>query len=197
MEKKENEKLFNFKKVSRKDHNTIDIDWLSNIKPIYIDTGSTNLIDDVLYSESNDFIFLNTYNRNYALDVVNTIIAMSGGVKKFIKYTKHELDEITKSINYDGFEYISCYDCDSFRISCLSLTMTFEVKIERIKKVVGEQKKDKGIVDSSLFLTDFRRRSFYQETKVSKAYFTGKLKDFLITKYPGESQIMESLQNMS
>ena len=58
MEKKENEKLFNFKKVSRKDHNTIDIDWLSNIKPIYIDTGSTNLKDDVLYSESNDFIFI-------------------------------------------------------------------------------------------------------------------------------------------
>ena len=132
MEKKENEKLFNFKKVSRKDHNTIDIDWLSNIKPIYIDTGSTNLKDDVLYSESNDFIFLNTYNQDYALDVVNTIIAISGGVKKFIKYTKHELDEITKSINYDGVKCISCYDCDSFRISCLELTITFEVKIERI-----------------------------------------------------------------
>ena len=70
--KKENEKLFNFKKISQKDHNTIDIDWLSNIKHIYIDTGSTNLKDDVLYSESNDFIFLNTFNHDTALDLVKT-----------------------------------------------------------------------------------------------------------------------------
>jgi len=34
---KENEKLFNFKKVSRKDHNAIDIDWLPNNKPMSIE----------------------------------------------------------------------------------------------------------------------------------------------------------------
>ena len=132
---KENEKLFNFKKVSRKDHNAIDIDWLPNIKPIYIDTGSTNLQMDVLYSDSNDFIFLNTSNDDTALDVVKTIITISGEIKKFNKYTKHELDEINKNINYDGVKYICCYDCDTFRISCIENKnfITYEVRIERIK----------------------------------------------------------------
>ena len=101
---KENEKLFNFKKVSRKDHNAIDIDWLPNNKPIYIDTGSTKMKDDVLYSESNDFIFLNTHNEDTALDVVKNIITISGGRKKFNKYTKHQLDEINK--NNNGIKYI-------------------------------------------------------------------------------------------
>ena len=131
VEKKENEKLFNFKKVSRKDHNTIDIDWLPNIKPIYIDTESIEMEEDVLYSESNDFIFLNTLNQDTALDVVENIITMSGGGEKFTKYTKHQLDEINK--NNNGLVYILCYECDSFRISCIALITSIDVRIERIK----------------------------------------------------------------
>ena len=131
VKKKENEKLFNFKKVSRKDHNTIDIDWLPNIKPIYIDTESIEMEEDVLYSESNDFIFLNTLNQDTALDVVENIITMSGGGEKFTKYTKHQLDEINK--NNNGLVYILCYECDSFRISCIALITTIDVRIERIK----------------------------------------------------------------
>ena len=131
VKKKENEKLFNFKKVSRKDHNTIDIDWLPNIKPIYIDTESIEMEEDVLYSESNDFIFLITPNQDTALDVVENIITISGGGEKFIKYTKHQLDEINK--NNNGLVYILCYECDSFRISCIPLITTIDVRIERIK----------------------------------------------------------------
>ena len=131
VKKKENEKLFNFKKVSRKDHNKIDIDWLPNIKPIYIDTESIEMEEDVLYSESNDFIFLITPNQDTALDVVENIITMSGGGEKFTKYTKHQLDEINK--NNNGLVYILCYECDSFRISCIALITTIDVRIERIK----------------------------------------------------------------
>ena len=131
VKKKENEKLFNFKKVSRKDHNKIDIDWLPNIKPIYIDTGSIEMEYDVLYSESNDFIFLITPNQDTALDVVENIITISGGGEKFIKYTKHQLDEINKNNNV--LVYILCYECDSFRISCIALITTIDVRIERIK----------------------------------------------------------------
>ena len=122
--------MIKFKKVSRNDHKTVEIDWLSNIKPIYIDTGETDLQYDVLYSDSNDFIFLNTDVKDNAFNVIKTIIAKNGGKKRFVESKKRELDEINKSLP-SGIKCISCFVCDFFKISCMDTMITFEVKIER------------------------------------------------------------------
>ena len=80
--------MIKFKKVSRNDHKTVEIDWLSNIKPIYIDTGETDLQYDVLYSDSNDFIFLNTDVKDNAFNVIKTIIAKKRRKKTICRIQK-------------------------------------------------------------------------------------------------------------
>jgi hypothetical protein len=129
----EDEYLFNFKTINKKDHNLTNVEWLPTIQPIYIDTGSTSLEIDVLYSENKNFLFLNTDYFNKAMKVVKTIVALNGGASKFKKLNKTELENMTKIVGYSGLSYKSCYEGSSFKISCVELTLTFEVKIEKNK----------------------------------------------------------------
>jgi len=127
------ENLFNFKTINKRDHNLINVEWLPTIQPIYIDTGETHLKEDVLYTDEKNFVFLNSRSLNKANKVVETIVALNGGVSKFKKLNKAELDNMTKIDDYFGQSYKSCYEGHSFKISCVDLSISFEVRIQNNK----------------------------------------------------------------
>ena len=46
---------------------------------------------------------------------------------------KNTLSLLGINKNNNGLVYILCYECDSFRISCIPLITSIDVRIERIK----------------------------------------------------------------
>ena len=81
--KKENNMGFDSHDLA--DHKIIAVDWLSEIGPIYLDNGSTDLQPNTLYQgEDNNEVFLTTDDENSSFKFKDLIIEKTGGSFKKI-----------------------------------------------------------------------------------------------------------------
>ncbi len=92
---------YKFRKIERKDHQLVKINWLKNTGPIYKDTGDIVLEFRTLYSNGNEEVFI-LFETKLGLDwAINTLISLNGGSTRVNLDDISPLGLVCKEKNFD------------------------------------------------------------------------------------------------